>query len=146
MVIGLITMEHYFISDQNTGNIVGSGVTPMGVVVPEGALVCTAEQAVNPMLWCVKNGKLVAAAPAPAPPPSQVSMRQARLALLADGKLNAVAAALTQLPSPQREAAQIEWEYASVVDRSAAFVQQLCAALGMSEAEIDRLFIAASQL
>lgn len=35
-------------------------------------------------------------------PPSGVTMRQARLALLAAGKLSAVTAAIASLPSPQK--------------------------------------------
>lgn len=78
--------------------------------------------------------------------PQSVTMRQARLALLAAGKLAAVEAAIASLPSPQKEAAQIEWEFSSVVDRNRPLVQTLGPALGLSEAELDALFIQAAQL
>jgi len=78
--------------------------------------------------------------------PQTVTMRQARLALLAAGKLSAVDAAIASLPSPQKEAAQIEWEFSSVVDRNRPLVQTLGPALGLSEAELDALFIQAAQL
>lgn len=85
----------------------------------------------------------------PAPPPaapSQVTMRQARLALLAAGKLAAVAAALAALPSPKKEAAQIEWDYATTVDRGSPIVAMLAAELPLDAAALDALFTTASQL
>ena len=45
-------------------------------------------------------------------------MRQARLALLQAGLLDQVETALASIPDEvQRKAAQIEWEYATTVDR-----------------------------
>lgn len=85
-------------------------------------------------------------APEPTPVPQQVTMRQARLALLAAGLLSSVNAAIASLPSPQKEAAQIEWEYAAVVDRNAGLVPAMGAALGMTEVQLDDLFIAAGAL
>lgn len=84
-------------------------------------------------------------APPPAVPPS-VSMRQARLALLGSGLLPQVEVAIASLPSPQKEAAQIEWEYAAVVERNAGLVPAMAQALGMTDAQLDALFIAAESL
>lgn len=85
--------------------------------------------------------------PPPVPPvPSQVTMRQARLALLAAGVLAGVDAFLDSLPSPQKEAARIEWEYAATVDRESALVQSLAGALDLDSAELDALFTAAAAL
>lgn len=78
--------------------------------------------------------------------PTQVTMRQARLALLAAGKLAQVDAAIDSLPEPQRSAARIEWEYSNAVQRSSPFVASLAPALAMTPAEIDALFVAASRL
>lgn len=75
--------------------------------------------------------------------PDAVTMRQARLALLAAGKLAAVQDAINALPSPQKEAAQIEWEYSNEVRRHQPFVQALAPALGLNDAALDALFIAA---
>lgn len=83
--------------------------------------------------------------PVPPPPPrvpAAVAMRQARLALDAIGKLDDVDAAIAQAG----RTAQIEWEYAHEVRRDAALVIGIGAALGLTEAEIDALFIAASDL
>ena len=50
--------------------------------------------------------------------PQQVTMRQARLALLYSGLLEQVESALEQIPDPvQRMAINIEWKHSSVVDR-----------------------------
>ncbi len=96
-----------------------------------------------------QTGETVLVDPAPRGPepvPSVVTMRQARLALLGVGLLDDVAAAIATLPSPQKEAATIEWEYSQTVERNRPFVLTLSAALGLTPAEIDQLFITASQL
>jgi hypothetical protein len=84
----------------------------------------------------------------PPPPgiPQTVTMRQARLALLAAGKLAAVSTAIGKLPSAEREAAQIEWEYSTEVHRQRPFVLALAPALGLDDAALDALFVAAAAL
>ena len=84
--------------------------------------------------------------PPPAPAPSVVTMRQARLALLGAGLLSSVEAAIDSLPSPQKEAARIEWEYATEVQRSSGLVPMMGAALGLDDAGLDALFVAAAAL
>jgi len=74
------------------------------------------------------------------------TMRQARLALLQQGLLSSVDAAIAGLPDGQREAAVIEWEYGSEVERLSPLVVGLMPALGMSEEEIDDLFVLAGTL
>ena len=78
--------------------------------------------------------------------PQEVTMRQARLALHAAGKLVAVNAAINALPDPPKTAALIEWEYSSTVRRDSQFVAMLGPALGLDAAALDALFIAASKL
>jgi len=78
--------------------------------------------------------------------PQEVSMRQARLALLARGVLGQVDAAIESLPSPGREAARIEWDYSSVVARNSPLVVMMGAALGLDDGALDQLFIVASAL
>lgn len=85
-------------------------------------------------------------APLPPPVPTFVSMRQARTVLLTAGLMPQVDAALAALPSPQRELAQIEWEYSNEVHRHRPFVQGLGAALGLSAEQLDALFVQAAQL
>jgi len=78
--------------------------------------------------------------------PQVVTMRQARLALLGAGLLPGVAAAINALSSPQKEAAQIEWEYSQTVERNRGFVLLLGAALGLTELQLDNLFTQAAAL
>lgn len=78
--------------------------------------------------------------------PAEITMRQARLALLAAGKLAAVEAAVDALSSPYREAAQIEWQYSNAVQRHNGFVAMLAPALGLDDAALDALFVEAAKL
>lgn len=78
--------------------------------------------------------------------PQEVSMRQARLALLARGVLGQVDAAIDSLPSPDSEAARIEWDYSSVVARNSPLVTMMGAALGLDDDALDELFITAAAL
>lgn len=80
--------------------------------------------------------------PQPNPVPSSVTMRQARLALLAVGLLDDVEAAV----AAAGRAAQIEWEYATDVQRTHPLIAAVQAAQGMSNADVDQLFIAAAEL
>lgn len=87
----------------------------------------------------------IAAAAVPAVP-QQVTMRQARLALLDAGLLSNIDAAIDSLPSPEKETARIEWDYSSAVVRNRPLVGLLGAALGLDDAGLDALFITAATL
>lgn len=80
------------------------------------------------------------------PVPASITMRQARLQLHAIGKLVAVQEAINQLPEPPKTSAQIEWDYAAVVERASPFVALLTPALGLSDEEMDELFREAAKL
>ena len=80
------------------------------------------------------------------PVPTEVTMRQARLALHAAGKLAAVDTAIEALPDPPKTAARIEWEYSNAVRRDSQFVALLGPTLGLDAAALDALFVAASKL
>ena len=85
--------------------------------------------------------------PPPTPSvPTEVTMRQARLALLENGLLANVQPAVNSLPEPDKTKAQIEWEYSNALQRSNPFVDVLGAALGLSSQDLDDLFIQASAL
>lgn len=107
-------------------------------VLDESALPATRERRNS---WAYNNDKTAVLAGA-APVPPSVTMRQTRLALLGAGLLDAVTAAITAAGP----AAKIEWEYAGDVQRSAGLVPAMAAALGMSDAQLDALFIAAAAL
>ena len=78
--------------------------------------------------------------------PAAVTMRQARLALLGAGLLDDIDAAINALPSPQKEAARIEWEYSAEVQRHNGFVSVLAQLLGLTDAQTDALFLTAAGL
>lgn len=86
--------------------------------------------------------------PAPVVPsvPGSVTMRQARLALLQNGMLTQVNDAVAAMPGAQGDAARIEWEFSSTVERHWPLVQALGAALGLTEAQLDDLFRLAATL
>ena len=76
------------------------------------------------------------------PVPQQVTMRQARLALLSAGLLDDVEMVVA---AAGREA-QLEWEYAAVVERSNPAVAAVQQQQGMTDAQIDDLFREAVKL
>lgn len=84
--------------------------------------------------------------PEPVAVPKIVTMRQARLALLGAGKLTDVNNAINALPSPTKEAALIEWEFSNEVNRKNGLVSQLAPLLGMTDADLDAMFIAGAAL
>lgn len=78
--------------------------------------------------------------------PQSVTMRQARLALVQTGMLTQVNTAVAAMPGAQGDAARIEWEFSSTVERNRPLVQALGAALGLTEAQLDDLFRLAATL
>ena len=80
----------------------------------------------------------------PPPPviPQSITIRQARLALLGAGLLDTVNAGMAGMG----QSAQIEWEFASEVQRSNPLIGAMAAALGMTDAQLDDLFTLGSTL
>jgi hypothetical protein len=76
----------------------------------------------------------------PVPVPTAVTMKQARLALLAAGHLAAVKAGIASMP----EADQIEWEFAATVVRATPLVATIATSLSLTEADLDALFTSAA--
>ena len=68
--------------------------------------------------------------------PNSISMRQARLKLLELGLLDSVNSAITSMP----QAAAIEWEYATVIQRNNPLVVQLQISLAMTDSDMDNFF------
>lgn len=75
-----------------------------------------------------------------------VTPRQARLALLAAGKLAAVDAALAAMPGAAGEAARITWEFALEIRRDDPLIVSMAGALGLSDEALDGLFAQAAGL
>jgi hypothetical protein len=78
--------------------------------------------------------------------PTQVTMRQARLALLQAGFLTPVNDAVAAMTGLDGEAARIEWEFSNTVDRDEPLTQSMAAVLGLTSGQIDALFIQAATL
>lgn len=77
---------------------------------------------------------------------SSVTMRQARLALLAIGKLGDVEAAIDALPEPQRTEAKIEWDYAASIEKASPLIQSLAPTIGIDAEMLTELFNTAATL
>ena len=73
--------------------------------------------------------------------PKTITPRQARLALLGAGLLDDIEVLLTT-----DKAMQIWWEYSLEVDRDNAHIVTAGTALGLTELQLDEMFIAASKL
>lgn len=78
--------------------------------------------------------------------PREVTMRQARQALILAGLDEAVEAALAAMPGTPGKLARAEWERSQTVQRTRPLVLQMGTALGLTSAQLDQLFITASQL
>lgn len=82
------------------------------------------------------------------PPMPKLTARQLRLGLVTNGiTLSSVEATIAAIPDDtDREVAMIEWEYASEFDRGHHLILQVGTALGLTEAQIDSMWMAASTL
>lgn len=79
--------------------------------------------------------------------PTQVTMRQARLALLQAGLLDDIELAINNLENETvKRAVQIEWEYAQDIRRDWQALITITEAIDMTEEQLDELFLAASKL
>lgn len=132
-------MIQYFVDGQ--GNYIGGfeGVHP-----PYGAIEVPSAPVNARDVW--SNGAWVAYIPAPFVPQS-VSRRQAKQALLLDGKLDSVQLAIDAIADEAyRGLAQIEWDDSQEFVRSRPMLIQIAGAIGLDEAGLDALFIKAATL
>ena len=91
----------------------------------------------DPML----EGVTIAPYVAPPAPLVPITARQLRLALLGAGITPShIDAQIAALPSPAREAAQIEWEYATTYEREHPLIAQIGSALGLDTDQVDALW------
>lgn len=84
----------------------------------------------------------ISIAPQPALVPSSISPAQARLALLGAGLLQQVEAAVAAADL----VTQIAWSQATSIERDSPTVAGLSAALGLTSAQLDALFIAGASI
>lgn len=94
-----------------------------------------------------KEGKLgqiapyVEPEPLPEPIPQAITLRQARLYLYHNDLLDQVEAMIAG-----NKAYEIEWEYATTIERNNPLTQAIIAELGLTEAQANTMFIEASKL
>lgn len=89
--------------------------------------------------------------PEPDPPPEvivpqRITARQAQLALLDAGLLDDVEAIIEALPAQTRAQVRIEWGRATHVERGSDVTAMVAAALGLTDAQVDALFVQAAGL
>jgi hypothetical protein len=84
----------------------------------------------------------------PEPPlvPQQVSLARARIVLRQQGLFDAIDAGLKALPEPQRSVALEAWEYENYVSRDGLLVTSLAGQFGLTDEQLDDLFIAAAAI
>lgn len=76
--------------------------------------------------------------------PESVTMRQARQAMLSAGILSQVDALIAAMPGDDGESARIDWGHAHDVKRDWPLIGALGPQLGLTEQQIDDLFIYAA--
>lgn len=80
--------------------------------------------------------------PRPPSKPKAVTPLQARKALRAAGMLDAVNSWMAQQPEEVQEV----WEYALTIERDNPTLADAATAMGLTEDQMDALFVAASQM
>lgn len=87
--------------------------------------------------------------PPPSPPvvPDRITRRQARQILVMSGySLAAIDAAIAGLSEPNQTIARIFWEDSNEFERHNATLNQMAALLGISQSQLDQLFIGGAHL
>lgn len=130
-------MKLAVINKKVTARVSDSYIAPEGVIVVDVPDSFDFERAAD---YIYENGEVSLAVP------QKVTMRQARLALLQAGVYSNINTVLDSLPVNQKVAAQIEWEYALFVSRNSALVNTLGSALGLTQNQLDQLFITAASI
>lgn len=118
---------------------------PLIIFGPEGFIPAVAGNRDYDAL--VASGEAIAPYVPPAPTvPASVKMWQARAVLGTMGLDKQIDARLGAMPGPEGFAARAAWEYAADVGRESPLVVALAKALGLTEAQLDQLFVSASSL
>lgn len=94
------------------------------------------------LAWLAEGNTPSPALPALPTVPEAVTMRQARLALLRAGMLSQVDAMVAAADVVTR----ITWEFSSEVQRTNPLVLSLASSLGLTDEQLDNLFILADTL
>jgi uncharacterized protein YlzI (FlbEa/FlbD family) len=79
--------------------------------------------------------------------PKIVTPRQIRIALIASGiSLDTIENAIAALPEPNKSIAKVTWEYSVEFQRNNPLIASMGPVLGLTESQIDQLFIFAATL
>lgn len=78
--------------------------------------------------------------------PQSVTIRQAKLQMSRAGILAAVDAAIAGMEGRAGDEARIEWQYATELRRAHPLVEALGPTLGLTDEEIDALFVEAAKI
>lgn len=125
-------MKVYYI-DEN-GHYAGEGES---YTLPEGAIEIA--PTTDRDVW---DGEKWVTPPEPEPQvPTSITARQARLYLYQNDLLDQVEAMIAG-----NKAYEIEWEYATTIERNNPLTQAIIVELGLTEAQADTMFIEASKL
>lgn len=96
--------------------------------------------------WSYNGTTFVEPAITPVKVPQSVTRAQARKALAIQGLFNSVQPAIDSIQDPlQRQLAQIDWDDSLTYERNNATLAMLAAGLGLTEQQLDELFILAAQ-
>lgn len=136
------TTRGFYINDVNGENIPPDALEISNTDYSALLELQTQGMVIQPDSW----GHPVADASPPSPIPTSLTMKQARLALLNAGLYAQAQSAVAALTGTEGQKAQIEWEFSAAVNRGDALVVQLAAALGLTDAQLDDLFLAGSKL
>lgn len=75
--------------------------------------------------------------------PYIITMRQVRIALARSGLISSIETALSAIPEPHQTEARIEWEYGHEIRRDHPLLIEIQSSLGITDEEVDNLFILA---
>jgi len=79
--------------------------------------------------------------------PSIITARQLRLQLVLNGfNLNTIDLIIDSLPEPNKSIAKVSWEYATTFEREHQMLGLIAQQIGITETELDTIFINAEKL
>jgi hypothetical protein len=97
--------------------------------------------------WIAAGNTPLPYAPPPPPPVLEVSMAQARKALILSGfDLAKVESVFLSLPQPAQALARVDWEFAATVHRDNPLVAAVQTAEKWTDAQVDAMFTLAATL
>ena len=79
--------------------------------------------------------------------PEKITARQLRSSLILTGiNLSVIDSIIATLPQPQRDLAQVDWEYSTNFYRNNTMINQIAGALKLTAEQVDEIFILGANL